>query len=151
MHNYSSFFSHNYSSKIIFKSVQDDQQGPFPSREQRALILGMNFLLSKWKCSTIFKGNALKNTTEPHKVDNQRQLLWEIEPQKELNDLWQRPVTGTSRNSMAGDRHFREFTVVKQQPPRESMSVKFLHLKQKLYLKYNYEIKDTGLGFFHTF
>lgn len=118
---------HNYGSKIIFKSMQDDQQGPFTSREHRAPILGVNFLISKLKCSTIFKGNALetKNRIELNKVYNQHVII-------ARNKI---PEGSKRLPGMAGDRHFREFTVVKHQRLSQKVNIcYFFTLKTKLSL-----------------
>lgn len=40
---------HNQGSNVIFKSMHCDQQGPFSSRTQRAILLGVNLLVNKLK------------------------------------------------------------------------------------------------------
>lgn len=51
---------HNYDSKIIFKSMHDDLQGPFATGELKALILRVNFLTCKLKTLRDFQGNCMK-------------------------------------------------------------------------------------------
>lgn len=48
---------HTYDSKIAFKRMCEDLQGPFTSRKLRAHVLPVNFLPCKLKMLRDFQGN----------------------------------------------------------------------------------------------
>lgn len=57
--------------------MHGDQQRPFISRDQRAVMLGVNFLISTWKMLRDAPRNALKtkNGIDLSKVDKQRGMM----------------------------------------------------------------------------
>lgn len=57
--------------------MHGDQQRPFVSRDQRAVMLGLNFLITHGKCSVMLQGNGLKtkNRIDLSKVDKQHGMM----------------------------------------------------------------------------